>query len=165
MGQIMNKRSFRYWSVIGFLGTAALFVLLRYAYLALSPPEPISASTDAPERGTIADRNGRILAMDSPLFNIAVWRPETKPGAFRAEAGRLASITGVSESEIVDRWSKGPSDFFYLVKRAGPQAAKAVQEAKDAGAFAGVVVEKVAGRLPGLGCRSPWRSSISGLRR
>ena len=104
----MNKRNFRYWSVVGFLGLAVLFVLVRYAYLAASPPEPSAASTDASERGTIADRNGRILAMDSPLFNIAVWRPETRPGAFPAEAARLASITGVAESDIMDRWSKGP---------------------------------------------------------
>ena len=143
----MNKRSFRYWSVVGFLGLAALLVLGRYAYLAASPPERESVSADSAERGTIADRNGRVLAMDSPLYNVAVWRPETRRDAFPAEAARLASITGVSESEIMDRWSKGSSDFFYLLKRAGPQAAKAVQEAKDGGAFAGVVVEKVPGRL------------------
>ena len=99
------------------------------------------------ERGTIADRNGRVLAMDSPLYNVAVWRPETKRDAFPAEAARLASITGVSETEIMDRWSKGSSDFFYLAKRAQPQVAQPSRKPRTAGAFAGVVVEKVAGRL------------------
>ena len=147
MGPIMNRRSLRYWSVVGFLGLLAALVLVRYAYLAFTPNQEAPLASDAVERGTIADRNGRVLAMDSPLYNIAVWRPETKRDAFPAEAGRLSSITGVPESEIMDRWSKGSSDFFYLAKRAAPQAARAVQDAKDSGAFSGVVVEKVEGRL------------------
>jgi cell division protein FtsI (penicillin-binding protein 3) len=147
MGPVVNKRSFRYWSIVGFLGLMALLVLVRYAYLALSPAKETPPAADAAERGTIADRNGRVLAMDSPLYNVAVWRPETKREAFPAEAARLASIVGLPETEIMDRWSKGSSDFFYLAKRVGPQAARAVQEGKDTGAFSGVVVEKVAGRL------------------
>jgi cell division protein FtsI (penicillin-binding protein 3) len=142
------KMRLRYWSLVAFLGLAGLFVIVRYGYLALQPAKALPAlSAEASERGSITDRNGRVLAMDSPLYNIAVWRPETKRSAFPAEAAKLASITGVSETEILDRWTKGSSDFFYLSKRALPQAARAIQEAKDGGGFAGVVVEKVAGRL------------------
>ncbi len=144
----MKKRSFRYWTVVGFLGAFALFVLGRYAYLAAAPAKAATAALPgSPERGEIRDRGGRVLAMDSPLYNVAVWRPETKKAAFPGEAAKLAAITGCSESEIMDRWSSGASDFFYLVRRAQPQVARAVQEAKDSGAFAGIVVEKVAGRL------------------
>jgi cell division protein FtsI (penicillin-binding protein 3) len=147
MGSIMNARSFRYWTVIVALGLAALFVIVRYAYLAVTPAKDRLEISEEVERGTIADRNGRVLAMDSPLYNVAVWRPETKRGAFPSEAARLSSITGLSETEILDRWSKESADFFYLAKRAPPQVARAVQDAKDGGDFAGVVVEKVAGRL------------------
>jgi cell division protein FtsI (penicillin-binding protein 3) len=147
MAPIMRERSFRYWSVVGILGLFAIFVVVRYAYLAATPGAAAAPAAASTERGAIADRNGRVLAMDSPLYNVAVWRPETRRAAFPAEAARLSSITGLPESEIMDRWSSGASDFFYLVKRAQPQVARAVQEAKDGGAFAGVVVEKVAGRL------------------
>jgi cell division protein FtsI (penicillin-binding protein 3) len=147
MGPAMNKRNIRYWTVVGFLGLFALVVVVRYAYLAASPAKAEAKAASDPERGMISDRNGRVLAMDSPLYNVAVWRPETDRKAFPKEAARLASITGVDEAEILDRWSKGGSDFFYLVKRAPPQLARAVQEAKDSGSFEGVVVEKVAGRL------------------
>ena len=144
----MNKRSFRYRSVIVLLGLCALLVLARYAYLAATASVPTSSSVAQDlERGTISDRDGRVLAMDSPLYNIAVWRPETKKAVFPGEIARLASIIGVSEAEILDRWTNGSSDFFYLAKRAQPQVARSVQEAKDSGAFAGVVVEKVSGRL------------------
>jgi cell division protein FtsI (penicillin-binding protein 3) len=149
MGSIMNRR-LRYWTLVASLALAAFLVIVRYAYLAASPAKPSGTpaqTADSRERGNISDRNGRVLAMDSPLYNVAVWRPETSRAAFPGEAARLASITGLSRTEILDRWSKGPSDFFYLSKRAQPQAARAIQEAKDAGAFQGVVVEKVAGRL------------------
>jgi cell division protein FtsI (penicillin-binding protein 3) len=143
----MNKRAFRYWTAVGSLALLALFVAARYAYLAATPAKAEAAAAADVERGTISDRGGTVLAMDSPLYNIAVWRPETKKEAFPVEAAKLSSITGVPEAEIMDRWSKGSSDFFYLAKRAPPQVARAVQDAKDTGAFAGVVVEKVAGRL------------------
>jgi cell division protein FtsI (penicillin-binding protein 3) len=143
----MKKRSFRYWTVVVALGASALFVVARYAYLAATPTAALPAEPSEIERGEIRDRAGRVLAMDSPLYNIAVWRPETKKAAFPAEASKLASITGLSEAEIMDRWSSGSSDFFYLARRTQPQVARAVQEEKDKGAFAGIVVEKVAGRL------------------
>ena len=138
---------YRYWAVIGILGLFAAFVLVRYAYLALTPAKDSAPAAAESERGRISDREGRVLAMDSPLYDIAVWRPETDRQAFPRDAAKLAAITGMSESEIMDRWSKGNSDFFYLAKRAQPQAAKAIQDAKDAGAFAGVIADKVEGRL------------------
>jgi len=143
----MNKRDFRNRTLLGSLALFALFVLFRYAYLAATPSKAEASAPVDVERGAITDRSGRVLAMDSPLYNVAVWRPETKKASFPAEAARLGSITGLTEAEILDRWSKGSSDFFYLARRALPQVARSVQEAKDTGAFAGVVVEKVAGRL------------------
>jgi len=143
----VNKRDFRNRTLLGVLGLFALFVLFRYGYLAATPAKASAAAPADVERGEIADRGGRVLAMDSPLYNIAVWRPETKRQAFPAEVARLSSITGVGEAEIMDKWSSGSSDFFYLSRRVLPQVAKAVQDVKAAGGFAGVVVEKVAGRL------------------
>jgi cell division protein FtsI (penicillin-binding protein 3) len=146
-GQGPGQRRLRLLVLVGLLGAFALVVLVRYAYLAATPAQSSAAPAMEAERGEIRDRSGRVLAMDSPLFNIAVWRPETKKSSFPAEAARLAAIVGVSEGEIMDRWSSGSSDFFYLARRAPPQVARVVQEARDAGAFAGVVIEKVAGRL------------------
>lgn len=143
----MNKRSFRYRFVVVALGLCALLVAVRYAYLAATPSAPAAISVQDVERGEITDRGGRVLALDSPLYNIAVWRPETKKAAFPSEIAKLSSITGMSEAEIQDRWANGASDFFYLAKRVQPQVARSVQDGKSAGSFAGVVVEKVAGRL------------------
>ena len=88
----MSKRLFRYRIVVGFLALFAGFVVVRYAYLAATPAKADAAAAADIERGTIADRGGRVLAMDSPLYDVAVWRPETKKAAFPGEAAKLSAI-------------------------------------------------------------------------
>lgn len=143
----LEARSLRYGVALGVLALFALLVLGRYAGLAGEKGRAAGPGVDMVERGPIMDREGRLLAVDSPLYNIAVWRPETDKTAFPEEAGKLASILEMDEGEILSRWQDGASNFFYLKKRVTPQAARAVQDAKDSGAFAGVVVERVPGRL------------------
>jgi cell division protein FtsI (penicillin-binding protein 3) len=143
----VSRKAFRYWSAIAVVGAFAVFVAVRYAYLAFTKGTPGAPPPADVERGLIYDREGRILAMDSPLYNIAVWRPEVDSAAFPAQAERLASLIGISASDILAKWSKGDQDFFYLARRVGPQAAEAVAAGKKGGAFGGVVVQKVAGRL------------------
>jgi cell division protein FtsI (penicillin-binding protein 3) len=143
----VSGKRFRYWSALAAIGAFALFIAGRYAYLAFSKGEPATSAASESERGVIYDREGRVLAMDSPLYNIAVWRPETDAKEFPAEAARLSAISGMSAADILEKWSKGSQDFFYLARRVGPQAAESIKKEKDAGAFDGVVVQMVSGRL------------------
>lgn len=143
----MQKNLTRYWLAVGILAAAALVLLGRYAVLAAEKGPASSRAAAEAERGAIVDRTGRPLAMDSALYNIAVWRPETEAGGFASDAARLASVLGIPESEILAKWESGESDFFYLKKRVAPQVARAVQDGKASGSFAGIVVEKVSGRI------------------
>ena len=143
----MTRRAIRYWSIVGFFGLAAAAILVRYASLAAEKGEGSKQAAVELERGSIKDRRGRVLALDSPLYNIAVWRPETVAASFPSDAARLAKLLDLDPSEIEERWRDGDADFFYIKKRVQPQTARAVQEAKASGACAGIVVEKVAGRL------------------
>lgn len=138
---------FRYWLVLGLLSLAALGVLGRYASLALGPRQARSSSTRPVERGLIVDRTGRLLALDTSLYNIAVWKPETRAEDFKAELPRLAQVLGLEAGDIGERYDSSPSDFFYLRRRVSPQMARAVQDGKSQGSFDGIVVEKVEGRL------------------
>jgi cell division protein FtsI (penicillin-binding protein 3) len=143
----VSGKRFRYWSALVAVAAFAAFVAGRYAYLAFTKGAPGRTAEPEIERGLIYDRDGRVLAMDSPLYNIAVWRPGTDAKEFPAEAARLSAISGLSAADILEKWSGGGQDFFYLARRVGPQAAESIKKEKDAGAFDGVVVEKVSGRL------------------
>ncbi len=143
----MTKRSKRYWWAIGAIGAMTLGLIARYAVLAASGAPELARPPAETERGAILDRGGRPLALDAALYNIAVWRPETEAAAFAADAPRLAALLDLDAAEIVERREKGESDFFYLKRRVTPQVARGIQDGKAAGAFVGVVVEKVAGRI------------------
>ncbi len=143
----MSSKTFRYWSALVLVAAFAVFIAARYAYLAAQKGTEASAASEPVVRGTIYDREGRVLAMDSPLYDIAVWRPDTDPAKFPDEISSLSQILGVKPAEVLDKWSKGTQDYFYLARRIGPQAADLIRSRKKDGAFGGVVVTQVSGRL------------------
>lgn len=142
-----GTRKVRYGVALGLFALFALVIVVRYAGLAGERGLAHSDPLDSAERGPIMDREGRLLAIDSPLYNIAVWRPETDKDAFPEEVGKLASLLEMDATDILSRWKDGQSNFFYLKKRVTPQVARAIQDDKNSGAFAGIVVERVPGRL------------------
>lgn len=142
-----KPRNFRFVLTAGAFCLFAAYLLLRYAGLAALRDQPLPAGPPLVERGPILDRDGRVLALESALFNVAVWRPETRADSFPQDAKRLAALLGLPSEQILRSWSEGQSDFFYLKKRVSPQVARGLQEAKAEGSFPGLVVERVAGRL------------------
>jgi len=141
------RRDIRYWTVIGLLAAGALAVLWRYGELASrGPAEP---RTVAPEvvRGAILDAEGRPLAVDVSLYNIAVWRPSLDRDGLAATGKLLERELGLPEGEFGRRVESSPTDFLYLAKRLQASAVAGVRDAKAEGRLAGVVVEKTAGRL------------------
>ena len=147
------KTKLRYWLVIGGLALGAILVIFRYASLAAGTESRAAKAPPEIARGSIVDRTGRILAVDTSLYNISIWRPETLPDRFPTEAAQLASILGLRSEDILSRYTGGEGDFYYLKKRVGSQVAKAIQAAKVGsdgkpnGVFSGVIVERVEGRL------------------
>jgi cell division protein FtsI (penicillin-binding protein 3) len=107
------------------------------------PPEPYSRSFV--ERGPILDRNGRILALQTRLGNITLWRPEAPDT--KKLAAELAPILEISEEEILDRIEGFPSDFVYLKRRADQSVVRAVESAKAEGKLRGVGIEPIVGRI------------------
>ncbi len=142
-----NRKRFRYFSLIGVLGLFAVFLLVRYALLASQKSSGSEADDTEVVRGDIADRNGRVLAMERALYNIAVWKPEFRPENCEKAAPALASILNMKSEDIVSRYEDTQSDFLYLKKRVDPQVAQAVRDERDKEGYSGLIIEKVAGRL------------------
>jgi cell division protein FtsI (penicillin-binding protein 3) len=126
---------------------AAFVVLIRYAALMLNPPNPGTLNPPGAlgERGPILDRNGRILALQTRLGNISVWRPEIED--LEGVARDLAPILGMDAAEIRERISAAPSDFVYLQKQVDQSVVRAVENAKTQGQLRGISVEPVVGRI------------------
>ncbi|MDR2069452.1 MAG: transpeptidase family protein [Spirochaetaceae bacterium] len=129
------------------LALAVMTVFIRYAILMIGRPEPdaLPARRSPVERGPILDRNGRILAMETKLGNISIWRPGIDDVELLSE--ELAPLLQMSPGEIRERIYSSSSDFIYLKKQVGQATMQAIETAKAGGNLRGVNVENIAGRI------------------
>ncbi len=144
----MKTTKLRLAIALAILGIFAALVLARYAQLAFTAENAGDLGLDeSGERGSIVDRNGRVLAMDVPKYDVSVWRPSTKADTFRQELPELAKLLGIPASTIASRYDDGNQNYFYIAKRISAEAAKPLIEAKKTGKFRGVQADEISGRL------------------
>lgn len=144
----MSKKNSRLIAFVAALAVFAGFILARYLQLALAHDNKTYAQEEvAGERGQIVDRNGRILAMDIPKYNVSIWRPNTKPEAFVGEIAELAKILGASEDEIRAKYKDGSQNYFYIGKRYSADQVQPIVDGQKQGRFKGVQVDEISGRL------------------
>ena len=135
-------------SALALLGIFAALVLARYTQLALAAGKAGEPGLEGSgERGSITDRNGRVLAMDVPKYDVSIWRPSTRPETFRKEMPELARLLGIPLDSISSRYEDGSQNYFYIARRISAEEARPLSEAKKAGMFRGVQVDEISGRL------------------
>ncbi len=126
---------------------AALAVFVRYAVV-MTAPELRDTGTEtrvALERGPILDRNGRILALQTRLGNITLWRPEAGDAA--SLSLELQPILETDAREIEDRINTASSEFIYLRKGVDQSTIRQIEQLKAEGRLKGVEIEPVMGRV------------------
>ena len=96
------------------------------------------------ERGSILDRNGKILAVQTTLYNIAITRSAVvdKP----AFANLLAPVTSIPEGELLEKLNESGSDFFYLQKKISESEKTAIAEVVKEAKLHGIRLEPVMSR-------------------
>jgi cell division protein FtsI (penicillin-binding protein 3) len=142
-----NRQRWRFIFFIVILSLAGLALLIRYGYLMLGRrdiPEPLRSDRFT-ERGSILDRNGRILALQTRLANISAWRPEIDDLDRVCE--ELAPILEMSPGEIRDRIAYSPSDFVYLKKQVDESTIKMIDAAREEDKLRGIGIEPIRGRI------------------
>jgi cell division protein FtsI (penicillin-binding protein 3) len=126
---------------------AALVVLVRYGMLMFSPPPAgtVNPSRLSAERGSILDRNGRVLALQTRLANVSAWRPEITD--ISAVSEELAPLLNMPAYEIEERIRYSPSDFVYIKKQIEQSTTREVEAARAAGRLRGINLEPILGRI------------------
>jgi len=138
----ISRRRLAVLTVIGSL--AVMLVVVSYARQMLVPRETEPESRVPVERGSILDRNGKILAIQTTLYNIAVTRSAIKDKAQCAAI--LAPVTGMNESEILERLSDPAGGFFYLKKKISEGEKTSVAETIKNAHIRGIRLEPVTSR-------------------
>jgi cell division protein FtsI (penicillin-binding protein 3) len=142
-----GQRQKRFAVFLGLFCLAALAVLIRYALFTLNPPEREQVNPSRPlvERGAITDRNGRILALQTRLANISVWRPEITD--LDALCRDMAPVLGYLPEEIRERIETSAVDFVYLKKQVDQSTIREVEQLRAEKRIQGVGIEPILGRI------------------
>lgn len=126
------------------LSALIVFVVVRYGVVMLSPGPAQAQSRIIVDRGSILDKNGKILAVQTTLYNIAVTRSVIKDKA--AFAAAIAPACSLDEAELLARLEAQTSDFFYLKKKISETEKAAVSDAIEGGRLRGIRLEPVQSR-------------------
>ena len=139
------KRRFLIIALI--LGGMALYVLLRYFVVMLNPPgaDMFASPLTTAERGSIVDRNGRILALQTRMGNITVWRPNIRN--LELLASELSPLIGSPEEDIIRIIDNSQHDFLYLKRNADQSEILQIQNLRSQGRLAGINIEPVFSRI------------------
>ena len=131
-----------------FLGslTALIFLVIITSYarhmLFKGPDE------DTPrislDRGSILDRNGKILAIETTLYNIAITRSAIADKPLFSEL--LAPAVGLEKAELLARLEGTGSDFFYLKKKISEGEKETIEEIVHGSRLRGIRLEPVMSR-------------------
>ncbi|MCK5735506.1 MAG: peptidoglycan glycosyltransferase, partial [Spirochaetaceae bacterium] len=146
----MAERSpaFRMRILIAISLAAALVIVSRFAFIMLSPGRTESASAQAPataERGTIVDREGRIIALQTRLWSVTAWKPEIDNAI---ETGvLLGPVLDMDSNEISRMLSGGGTSRFLFIKRqVTPTQSDVVRELITEGLLPGIGLQEELGR-------------------
>lgn len=126
-------------------GLLVALVLFRYAQTMLAPEINYAVSSPIPERGAILDRNGKILAVQSIVYNIAITRSAIEDKPLFAQL--LSPVTGIEESDLLSRLQAGPGDFIYLKKKISESEKASIAEVITRSRLRGVRLEPVQSRI------------------
>jgi len=127
-----------------------IFVLYLFGYYGLLmrrgiPSAPPPRSAKLMERGSILDRNGRILAIQARLADVGVWRPSIAD--IDELSAELAPVLGMSSAEIIDKINNTKSNFIYLKKQVDDAAARHILSLMGEKKLIGVKVDPLVGRI------------------
>lgn len=139
----------RHYIVLFILGLLVLMVLVRYGYLAYMGEKgtELSQAGVILIRGPIYDREGRLLAADTDLYDVSAWKPSLTPGKEYSFAEQASQILGIDKDEIVDKLTGTGPDFVYIAKRISASESRALEKSSIDLGFKGLRFDRVSGRV------------------
>lgn len=119
-------------------------LIITYGFRMLGPkPEP-KTTIPTIERGSILDRNGKLLAIQTTLYNIAITRSSIADKQKFASA--LSPVCNMPESEIENLLNTKGSDFFYLKKKISEAEKNSIEYVIKTSNLRGIRLEQVVSR-------------------
>jgi cell division protein FtsI (penicillin-binding protein 3) len=133
-----RRRLFIFASLLGAIALALIVQLVRLTLVLPSREGGESLVLPEVQRGSILDRQGRILAVTTRMQRVSVWTPSVTSA--EETASELSHILGMSPAAILDTIRR--HDGYAVIKRRITQEESvAIQKLKSDGKLAGVRLE------------------------
>ncbi|OHD77470.1 MAG: hypothetical protein A3J97_03030 [Spirochaetes bacterium RIFOXYC1_FULL_54_7] len=145
----MQRRFVRHYVLITVLLLIAGVTLWRYVELAHQGGKWITASGQriVSIRGPIYDRDGSLLAVDTDLYDVSVWKPSVDLGRAEVHARLLSDALGADSDEILDKLVGDGPDFTYLVRRTSSNQAQDLERLIEDSGITGIRIDRISGRI------------------
>ncbi|HPB65892.1 MAG TPA: hypothetical protein PLW80_04985, partial [Spirochaetales bacterium] len=146
----IDKRFIRHYVIIAALLAVAGSTLVRYARLAggAGADRPsASASRVVSIRGPIYDREGRLLAVDTDLYDVSIWKPSFQADKVGSFARSASAALGVDPEVLAGKLAEDGADFAYLARRVSGDAAKELERVIRDEGVNGLRIDRVSGRV------------------
>ena len=126
----------------------ALVIFIRFAFIMLSPSKKASVSNRTPavaERGSIVDRNGRLIALQTRLYSVTAWKPEIDDPV--KIGNLLGAILDMESSSISQMLADNRASRFVFIKRqVTPTQSNKVRRLIEEGELSGISLQEELGR-------------------
>jgi len=133
-----RRRLFIFASLLGVIALALIVQLVRLTLVLPSREGDEALVLPEVQRGSILDRQGRILAVTTRLQRVSVWTPSVTDA--EETASELGRVLGMEPALVLDTVRR--RDGYAVIKRRiTPEEAAAIQKLKSDGKLVGVRLE------------------------
>ncbi|MGP1455060.1 MAG: penicillin-binding protein [Treponema sp.] len=142
INNFISKKRFIFFVVLLSIITSVL--MIKYAKQMLLVKADVASVARTQERGTIVDRNGKILAAATTLYNASVNTSLISDVPGFSEI--LAPLIDIPAEKIADKIMSSPSHFLYLKKKMSESEKDLLQDAIKLHGLKGIRFEAVSNR-------------------
>jgi cell division protein FtsI (penicillin-binding protein 3) len=133
-----HRRLFIFASLLGLIALALVVQLIRLTVILPSREGGDQLVLPEVQRGSILDRQGRILAVTTRMQRVSVWTPAVSSA--EETATELGNALGMDPAAVLDTFRRRDG-YAVIRRRITPEQSAAVQKLKAEGKLAGVRLE------------------------
>lgn len=141
---IYSKWRLRCFGII--IGLIVFLTMAKFAKIMFQPQGQSTVQKEIRERGSILDRNGKVLAIQTKVYNLGVDPKKVQEENFYTLAQILSPIIGINATEIEEKLKATTNSFTYLKKKITPSEADDVLAAVEAANIRGIRLEETTTR-------------------
>lgn len=136
----------RIWITFSLVALLLIYIFVNYSILAFSPQKELVSPLPTVERGSIVDRNGKPLAVQTNFYHFGVTPKLIKnPEEF---ASAISSTIEMSEEEIINKLQASKnSSFVYIKKKLNQTQYDDLCAIIKENSFSGINFDKIPGRV------------------